>query len=506
MAALALEACFHECSKPRINGKNVARAFMANGKTLLRSTMEAGLAWNRPRTKRVEKCSGGTRRHRDRRSGAGAAQCVSPCEMYDYILETAVKLQGCQASPPKVEVGSEWRWLLEDFAEVHKLGRAYPLLARLKLVMRPDARSCTPRYVELIWEEYARLLQEIDGMRLDKKDAALVRRTSKKCEAELLEILNEAEELYPTGFLVQCTQAPQASDQADLCCPNAPLQMQTEPSPAGLFENPSLDHDTRMHQSAMVPPPSNLAAVVSDACYEELTGKPGGLLLQIPAKELRDVPPSDSLGELSTRGLGGRVAVHVGLSTCHPSPGVAVLDSMVEQSRRNRGEAATRIQAVQRGRMARRIVSRLRAAKAKRERAAAAVKIQSVQRGRIARKEVGAKQSSELSIDLSRHKLALRSYSSPTPFVVKVAELRAKRAALEKKKKCSVSASAPAPKPRKSKARKGGRRRNAKEYLDSTVTPILRDGMFALDAARPVDPIEFLCNFFMEHKKSLPQE
>ncbi|GMH45086.1 hypothetical protein BSKO_13043 [Bryopsis sp. KO-2023] len=159
----------------------------------------------------------------------------------------------------------------------------------------------------------------------------------------------------------------------------------------------------------------------------------------------------------------------------------------VEQIRKTREEssrlrieqereaAAKKIQAVHRGRSARQNVSELRKAKAKEERAA--VQIQSVQRGRIARKEV--------------------------------ADLRSKkRAALEKEKILSIPASAASPQSKKEKSeksRKGEKRINVREYMDSTVTPILRDGLKALNASRPADPIQFLCDYLMDSKKSLPQ-
>ncbi|GMH42228.1 hypothetical protein BSKO_10147 [Bryopsis sp. KO-2023] len=75
-----------------------------------------------------------------------------------------------------------------------------------------------------------------------------------------------------------------------------------------------------------------------------------------------------------------------------------------------------------------------------------------------------------------------------------VADLQSeKRAAPEKEKILSKPASAASPQ---------SKQMSMVEYMDSTVTQVLKDGLKALNESRPVDAIQFLHDFLMERKKS----
>jgi hypothetical protein len=40
----------------------------------------------------------------------------------------------------------------------------------------------------------------------------------------------------------------------------------------------------------------------------------------------------------------------------------------------------------------------------------------------------------------------------------------------------------------------------SRQYLDTTVVPVLREGLKALNMARPEDPLQFLADFLLSHK------
>ncbi|GMH43636.1 hypothetical protein BSKO_11558 [Bryopsis sp. KO-2023] len=108
---------------------------------------------------------------------------VSPYMSYDYLLDAAMKLQGCCST--KLKLDGPWKWLLEEFAALYKIRPGYTLITHLKWVMRHDIRTCTARCLELILEEYTNLLQEKDEMGLHEQDVATMNRIAKECK-ELL--------------------------------------------------------------------------------------------------------------------------------------------------------------------------------------------------------------------------------------------------------------------------------------------------------------------------------
>lgn len=45
-----------------------------------------------------------------------------------------------------------------------------------------------------------------------------------------------------------------------------------------------------------------------------------------------------------------------------------------------------------------------------------------------------------------------------------------------------------------------------REYMDSTVVPILREGLKSLNQKRPADPLQYLADFLLDRKKSFGQK
>ena len=39
------------------------------------------------------------------------------------------------------------------------------------------------------------------------------------------------------------------------------------------------------------------------------------------------------------------------------------------------------------------------------------------------------------------------------------------------------------------------------QYMDCTVVPVLREGLRALNSARPSDPLQFLADYLLDYKK-----
>lgn len=44
-----------------------------------------------------------------------------------------------------------------------------------------------------------------------------------------------------------------------------------------------------------------------------------------------------------------------------------------------------------------------------------------------------------------------------------------------------------------------------REYMDSTVVPILREGLKSLNRKRPADPLQYLADFLLDSKKNIGQ-
>ncbi len=89
---------------------------------------------------------------------------VSSLQVYDELLESALKAEGC--GPRNLALQGPWVWLLERFCEAYAVGRNYARLSYLKWVVRPENATLTADCFDVLLRDMVALQQAaaVDGL------------------------------------------------------------------------------------------------------------------------------------------------------------------------------------------------------------------------------------------------------------------------------------------------------------------------------------------------------
>ena len=89
---------------------------------------------------------------------------VSSLQVYDELLESALKAVGC--GPRNLALHGPWVWLLDRFCDSYAVGRNYARLSYLKWVVRPENATLTADCFDVLLRDMVALQQAaaVDGL------------------------------------------------------------------------------------------------------------------------------------------------------------------------------------------------------------------------------------------------------------------------------------------------------------------------------------------------------
>ena len=89
---------------------------------------------------------------------------VSSLQVYDELLESALKAVGC--GPRNLALHGPWVWLLDRFCDSYSVGRNYARLSYLKWVVRPENATLTADCFDVLLRDMVALQQAaaVDGL------------------------------------------------------------------------------------------------------------------------------------------------------------------------------------------------------------------------------------------------------------------------------------------------------------------------------------------------------
>jgi hypothetical protein len=89
---------------------------------------------------------------------------VSSLQVYDELLESALKAVGC--GPRNLALHGPWVWLLNRFCDSYSVGRNYARLSYLKWVVRPENATLTADCFDVLLRDMVALQQAaaVDGL------------------------------------------------------------------------------------------------------------------------------------------------------------------------------------------------------------------------------------------------------------------------------------------------------------------------------------------------------